>query len=886
MTTVRSVHARALLATVALTSVLAVPQNPPADAQEGELLGLASTYVAQRVDTPDPQSNGRLGWLGIARGGDLNGDGADDALVPQLAGPGRVFVFSGSTGELIRTLDLPDAATSAEGSEGNFIYLTSLPDLGSCSGGQPTAACPSAVGPPDGAREVVVAASGVDVDGVVDIGAAYVMDGATGAMLKRVQMPPEDFASEATHAPKSFSFGRSSTSLDSPHVPDAPQAVRIGDIDGGGLPDFAVGNPTFFEDGPSTNPSCDPGPCAGSGRVYVFRGEDVAGSDPTVPLDDVHLVLKNPMSQTDPDPDSSQDHERFGHAVISIGDVGGCQSDPGSSMPCPDADVLDDPDGTPDIVVSAHATNHPEELVDSGVMWLFDGRTGAILRRYASPEPQGGALFGYHSGVMPESMGNLGAGAHPDLFAPAVAQSVEHAGQGRGWVLNGDFTTFRGTNILAQVDDPTPTPGGNFSAPSHGVGDVSGGPLNEVLVGTAGPLWPRDVDFIGDVHVYSPDAGEVVLSLRDPDAQPGSGFGNGVAPLGDVNDDGLLDFAVAAGLYDGAELNQGRLYIFRSTATPPVRRLAGGDRVGTAAAISEATFPDPAAVDTVVVASAADYPDGLAGAPLAAANGGPVLLTSPGGLDPAAAAEVQRLKPTRAFVLGGSAALSSAVDEGLRQAGVAEVTRLAGADRFATARLIADSVTAGAVARHVYIVEGADPDPGRGWPDAVSVAGLAAQQGRPILAVTTSSLPAATRQAVRDLEVEAATIIGGPAAVSEAVADALRAEGVQVNRLAGTTRYQTSTEVARFAVSAGADPALTWLATGRSFADALAAGPAVAAAGGVLHLLDGQDLDGSPPARDWVATRACDLTTVTLVGGEAAISERVAGEVAATVAAC
>lgn len=874
-----------LTAALTVAALTAPGSEPPAEAQEGPRLGLAETYVAQRVDSPDPQSNGRLGWLGIAGGGDLDDDGVGDVLVPQLAGPGRVFVFSGATGDLIRTLDLPDAATSTAGSQGNFIYLTSLPDLGSCPDGEPTTPCPTNVGPRDGVREIVVAASGVDVDGVEDIGRAYVMDGATGAMLKRVQMPPADLASEKAVAPKSFSFGRSSTSLDSPHEPDAPQAVQIGDVDGGGFPDFAIGNPTFFEEGPATNPSCDPGPCNGSGRVYVFRGEDVAGSDPAVTLDAPHLVLPNPMAQTDAGPED-QDHERFGHAIISIGDVGGCASDPGAGMACPDADIVDEPDGTPDIVVSAHATNFPDSLVDSGVMWLFDGANGALLRRYQSPEPQDGSLFGYASGVMPESLGNAGAGAHPDLYAPAVAQSVEHAGQGRGWILNGDFTTFRGTNILAQVDDPTPAPGGNSGAAYTGIGNVVGGPLNEILVGSGGPLWPSDVDFMGDVHVFSPDEGQVVLTLTDPDRQPGSGFGNGVAQLGDVNGDGLMDFAVSAGLFDGEEeLNQGRLYIFRSTTVPPVRRLAGDDRIGTAVAISESTFPDPAAVDTVVVASAANYPDGLAGAPLAALNGGPLLLTGPDGLAAATEAEIARLDPSRAYVLGGPAALAPAIDDALEDTGVAEVIRVAGDDRFDTAAQVADVLTAGAVARHVYVVEGAHADPARGWPDAVSVAGLAASQGAPMLLVTAGTLPAATRQALQVLEVETATIVGGDSAVSTAVADAIRAEGVQVHRLGGATRYETSNLVARHAVAVGADPVQTWFATGLAFPDALTTGPGVAATGGVLHLLDGQSLDASQVARTWVRDHACDLRAV-LVGGTAAISGLVADEIQAMISSC
>ena len=53
--------------------------------------------------------------------------------------------------------------------------------------------------------------------------------------------------------------------------------------------------------------------------------------------------------------------------------------------------------------------------------------------------------------------------------------------------------------------------------------------------------------------------------ISDPDGQPDTAFGGAVAPLGDLNDDGFLDFVVGAGGY-GAD--QGRIYIFTSDDSP------------------------------------------------------------------------------------------------------------------------------------------------------------------------------------------------------------------------------------------------------------------------------------------------------------------------------
>ncbi len=80
-------------------------------------------------------------------------------------------------------------------------------------------------------------------------------------------------------------------------------------------------------------------------------------------------------------------------------------------------------------------------------------------------------------------------------------------------------------------------------------------------------------------------------------------------------------------------------------------RIAGDTRVLTAVEASMAHYPDGA--PAVLIAREDAYPDALAGGPLAAALGGPILLTGSDGLDAATAAEIMRLHPSAAFVLGG-----------------------------------------------------------------------------------------------------------------------------------------------------------------------------------------------------------------------------------------
>jgi putative cell wall-binding protein len=302
-------------------------------------------------------------------------------------------------------------------------------------------------------------------------------------------------------------------------------------------------------------------------------------------------------------------------------------------------------------------------------------------------------------------------------------------------------------------------------------------------------------------------------------------------------------------------------------------RLQGQDRIATAVAVSEDAFPFEGSAPTVVIARADEYADALTGGPLAAAEGGPLLLTSSQRLDRVVADEIQRLGATQAIVLGGPSALSDRVMDDLRDVG-ARPQRLAGANRFDTARLIAGRIGA----PQAYLALGHHADPGRAWADAIAVSGLAAFERTPILLTTSEVIPTETDQALRDLDVRTVTIVGGQGAISDGVADALRASHDRrvVERLAGATRYETSVAIADASTAAGADPGQLWLATGRGYADGLAAGPAAAAWGGVLLLIDGQDLVGSPAARDWLAARAGAPVQLRLVGGAAAIAETTA----------
>lgn len=314
----------------------------------------------------------------------------------------------------------------------------------------------------------------------------------------------------------------------------------------------------------------------------------------------------------------------------------------------------------------------------------------------------------------------------------------------------------------------------------------------------------------------------------------------------------------------------------RATAAPAaITRAAGTDRIATAIELSRSAFVRASAA---VVADAGGFADALAAAPLAAAVGGPVLLNPAAGLDGRVAAELDRLGVSRVFLMGGPNAQSAAVESGLRDRGLT-VTRLSGRDRYATAAAAADAAQdawpAGTASRTVIVALGEHPVASRAWPDALAAGALAGHARRSILLVRPDGVPDATRQAITDLGAQAAVVVGGRAAIPDAVAQQL---GVPFERLGGATRYETAALLAGAAVSAGADPSTLVVATGGSFADALAAGPAAVASDGVVVLVDGRDLDASGGTRDWLVGRRGTVASATVAGGRAAVDDPVLGQ--------
>jgi subtilisin family serine protease len=332
-----------------------------------------------------------------------------------------------------------------------------------------------------------------------------------------------------------------------------------------------------------------------------------------------------------------------------------------------------------------------------------------------------------------------------------------------------------------------------------------------------------------------------------------------------VRVDGTATEATVAGLTNGTaytftvaasnDIGTGPASAASSPVTPsvdPVVRLAGADRVDTAIAISNDSYPRGDA-GAVVLSRADSYADALAGTPLAVAENAPLLLTSQSGLDPRTQAEIQRVLPPGRTVhlLGGTAAVASGVESQLDGLGY-RVVRYAGEDRFETAVRIADEGLGNPTS--VLLATGAD------FRDALIAGATAPSLGAAVLLTDGSTMPAATATWILAHPTATRYAIGTPAATADPGA----------TPIAGTDAVETSRKVAERFFTA---PTTVALASVANFPDALGGGAHIGRKRAPLLLTDPAVL--SPTVSTYLSANRGTIAGAYVDGGTATVADAV-----------
>jgi hypothetical protein len=340
----------------------------------------ATRAVIRTLTDPDNFTGHRFGF-GVAAVGDIDGDGADDLGVgapgpspspiplPCPVGPcpppapelGRAFIFSGASGNLLRTFVPPD----------EFVgFGVEVAPLGDANG--------------DGTPDVAV---GMMAFGQPSIfGKVYAFSGATGTML---------WARDEPGGKQLGSLGM--------------RLQRIADVNGDGRADLLAGAPLH-----DVNP--DPAITVLAGETYVLSGTTGA-------------ILRTHNAP------SPQNDDRFGMGLATLGDQNG--------------DGVDD-----------YAIGRP----GAAAVFLYSGATGASLGTFTGAAS---SLFGFSLAGVPDQNSD----ALNDLWVGAP-------GQQRVYLVSWNGST------LAEVTAQAPGPiDGGFGWRLAAAGDLGADPAPDVLVG-------------------------------------------------------------------------------------------------------------------------------------------------------------------------------------------------------------------------------------------------------------------------------------------------------------------------------------------------------------------------------------------------------------------
>ncbi len=185
--------------------------------------------------------------------------------------------------------------------------------------------------------------------------------------------------------------------------------------------------------------------------------------------------------------------------------------------------------------------------------------------------------------------------------------------------------------------------------------------------------------------------------------------------------------------------------------------------------------------------------------------------------------------------------------------------RVYGSSRYETAVSIAEKAFSSA--QTVILATGEN------FPDALAAAPLAGKEDAPILLTQSSSLPSSVLNEIKSLGANKVIIVGGTLAVSSSIKTALENEGFTVERISGSSRYDTAAKIAQEVGSSQR----AFLTTGENFPDALSVS-SYAFENQVPVLLTQKD---SLPTETKNALSSLGVQEVIIVGGEAAVSESV-----------
>jgi len=289
------------------------------------------------------------------------------------------------------------------------------------------------------------------------------------------------------------------------------RAASAGDVNGDGFSDVVVGAPRYDAGG------------ADAGRVLAYLG----GADglPTTP------------SWTF---DGDQPGALLGSSVARAGDVDG--------------------DGFADVVIGV--SGHDGGGLDEGRVLAFLGSAAGLV---ATPAwTIDGDQAGASLGACVASAGDVNGDGFADVVLGEPLRDGAGTDEGRARVYLGSPLGLVVTPAWQQASGQA---GARFGASLASAGDVDRDGYSDVVVGAEG--FTNGLANEGAAFLYrgSPSGLSASAAWTAEGEQANARFGSTVCGAGDIDGDGYSDVAIAAIAHDGGQVDEGRVALFRGSAT-------------------------------------------------------------------------------------------------------------------------------------------------------------------------------------------------------------------------------------------------------------------------------------------------------------------------------
>jgi hypothetical protein len=432
-------------------------------------LSLASIGAAQTsLASINPVSEGYFGGA-VAAVPDVNGDGFADLAVGAsnetsngIASAGRVYVYSGSNGALLRTLSSPNPRLSG-------LFGSAVAGVADVNG--------------DGRGDIIVGAPQESSHDVFASGRAYVYSGATGGLIRQftsparrtggrfgtsvagvpdvngdgrgdvlIGAPGEAPSSSPPNAGRAHLFSGATGAFRKTFIPPRPQAngsfgycvAGVPDLNGDGFGDIAIG-------APRENPLGTP---VNSGRVHIYSGATGLR----------RVTVQSPGIAA---------NGFFGSSVAGMADANG--------------------DGRGDFIVGAPFEHPGASPLNCGRAYIYSGINGQLFKKLLPPTPVAEGQFGISVAGIPDT----NVDGRGDVIVGGWQEGTAPAQKGQAHVYSG----AQGVRLFT-LTSPNPVAGGRFGVSVAGLLNAGGTVRGDLSVGASTEGAPSGPVATGRAYIY------------------------------------------------------------------------------------------------------------------------------------------------------------------------------------------------------------------------------------------------------------------------------------------------------------------------------------------------------------------------------------------------